>query len=120
MKEQKSSDKVTLTCSVVTFDPWSFTVNWLRNEKILEGSRRQQISDRNLCAVALELSPSDQIYESGLNSLKCEVRDNLDRSVHQFAFSPSSAEKPGESPFICCISGQLYEPFSRLRSSVLL
>ena len=102
MTEQKKSDEVTLSCSVLTSQPCKHTVKWLCN--ISNVDKPEEVKTLYPCQAFLKFLTSRYDYSSRFN-LKCEVTDG--NKVQQFPFSlQPSGEKPGGNMLSCLKSLQ--------------
>ncbi|XP_067428901.1 uncharacterized protein [Thunnus thynnus] len=97
MTEHEDTDKVTLSCSVSTYDECRHTVKWLyRGNDWDINTRATQIS-QSTCSIAALFQTSHDIYTSNYTLLKCEVTDLYNGKVQLCNISPQlSCEKPGE------------------------
>ncbi|KAG8011487.1 hypothetical protein GBF38_006304 [Nibea albiflora] len=94
--EHRSSDQVTLKCSVSTYDGRCLhTVKWLYAGKDVNKDHKELQTSQSVCSASVRLQSSHFIYKSNSDLLKCEVTDG-DR-VKQFPFRlQPSGEKPGD------------------------
>ncbi|XP_051264310.1 uncharacterized protein LOC127367989 isoform X1 [Dicentrarchus labrax] len=95
MTEHKDSDKVTLSCSVSTYERCTHTVKWLNEGQDLDKDNQVVKTSQSPCNVSVTFKTSHYIYTSNSNSLKCAVIDGNKEQQFPFRLQPS-AEKPGE------------------------
>ncbi|XP_045898832.1 uncharacterized protein LOC123966757 [Micropterus dolomieu] len=90
MTEHQDADKVTLTCSVLTDEHCSHTVEWLYegNKNDLTDMKRSQHS----CSATVTFTTSDFNQKLKHPELfKCKVTDSYTKKVQLFPFSPQSS-----------------------------
>ncbi|XP_051235771.1 uncharacterized protein LOC127351852 [Dicentrarchus labrax] len=95
MTEHKDSDKVTLSCSVSTYERCTHTVKWLNEGQDLDKDNQEVKTSQSPCNVSVTFKTSHFIDTSNSNSLKCAVTDGNKEQQFPFRLQPS-AEKPGE------------------------
>ncbi|XP_038582350.1 uncharacterized protein LOC119908616, partial [Micropterus salmoides] len=100
--EHQDADKVTLTCSVWTYEHCRHTVMLLYEGKDVDDDNQgMRTGQAGYCYSTLSFLDSHYIYKSKSN-LKCEVTDGYSGKVQLFTFSPqSSGEKTGENMLSC-------------------
>ncbi|XP_030262213.1 uncharacterized protein LOC115574676 isoform X2 [Sparus aurata] len=96
MTQHKDTDKVTLTCSVSTYEPCRHTVKWLYEGKEVDKDNRDVTTSQPLCSASVRVLTYHHIYKSEFKYLKCSVTDG-DKEQQLFPFRlQSSGNKPGE------------------------
>ncbi|XP_044025149.1 uncharacterized protein LOC122863086 [Siniperca chuatsi] len=95
MTEHEDDEKVTLKCSVSTYEPCGHTVKWQfeGNQNDFTDMKRSQKS----CSATVTFTTSHFNQKSKHHELfKCNVTDGYTKKVQLFPFSPQpSGEKPG-------------------------
>ncbi|XP_041815356.1 uncharacterized protein LOC121622462 isoform X2 [Chelmon rostratus] len=95
MTELKDTDKVTLNCSVVTYERCTHTVQWLFNGNDVDKDNQDLKMSQSSCSASLQFLSSHYFYTSRYERLKCKVTNG--NKVQQFDLIPQpSGEKPGE------------------------
>ncbi|XP_030262014.1 uncharacterized protein LOC115574553 [Sparus aurata] len=96
MTEHQNHDKVTLTCSVSTYEPCSHTVKWLFEGKEVKKDNRGVTTSRSPCSASVRAPSYHHIYKSRFKYLNCSVTDG-DKEQQLFPFRrQSSGNKPGD------------------------
>ncbi|XP_067428010.1 uncharacterized protein [Thunnus thynnus] len=96
MTEHKDTDKVTLRCSVSTYDACRHTVKWLYQGNNVDKDNKDLKTSQSTCSATVSFLTSHDIYTSNYKFLKCEVTDLYNGKVQLCNFSPQlSCEKPG-------------------------
>ncbi|XP_067428898.1 uncharacterized protein [Thunnus thynnus] len=97
MTEHKDTDKVTLNCSVSTYDECRHTVKWLYRGNDWDVNTRHAQTSQSTCSITASFLTFYDIYTSNYKLLKCKVTDLNSGKVQLYNFSPQlSCEKPGE------------------------
>ncbi|KAL3979454.1 two pore calcium channel protein 1 [Sarotherodon galilaeus] len=76
LTEHKETDKVTLSCSVVTYGECHHTVKWLIGGRDVDKESRQIVTSQTDCSATLSFLIYHHIYNSRYNTVKCVVTDN--------------------------------------------
>ncbi|XP_030262005.1 uncharacterized protein LOC115574547 isoform X2 [Sparus aurata] len=96
MTEHQNHDKVTLICSVSTYEPCSHTVKWLYEGKEVKKDDRGVTTSQSPCSASVRAPSSHHIYKSRFKYLDCSVTDG-DKEQQLFPFRlQSSGNKPGD------------------------
>ncbi|XP_044025079.1 uncharacterized protein LOC122863058 isoform X2 [Siniperca chuatsi] len=95
MTEHKDPDKVTLNCSVSTFEPCGHTVKWLYASQDVAKDNKDLVTSQSLCSASVSFLTSHYIHTSRSNFLTCEVTDGNKVQLFPFRLQPSG-DKPGE------------------------
>ncbi|XP_044025033.1 uncharacterized protein LOC122863049 isoform X1 [Siniperca chuatsi] len=95
MTEHKDTDKVTLNCSVSTFEPCGRTVKWLYEGKDVAKDNKDLLTSQSLCRASVSFLTSHYSHTSRSNFLTCEVTVGNKVQLFPFRLRPSG-EKPGE------------------------
>ncbi|XP_077949624.1 uncharacterized protein LOC120814399 isoform X12 [Gasterosteus aculeatus] len=85
MTEETNRDKVTLRCSVWTYERCEHTVKWMNGGQHVDKDNEEVKTSPSLCFASLSFKTSHFFYTSSFTSLKCEVTDG-DKVMQ---FSPS-------------------------------
>ncbi|XP_054482675.1 uncharacterized protein LOC129114762 [Anoplopoma fimbria] len=95
MTEHKDTDKVTLNCSVSSYERCRHTVKWLLQGRDVDKDNKDLKTSTSPCNASLMFLTSHYVYTSRDKTVKCEVTEG--DKVKQFPFRiwPSD-EKKGE------------------------
>ncbi|XP_040921014.1 uncharacterized protein LOC121200036 [Toxotes jaculatrix] len=97
--EQRSTDKVTLSCSVSTHGNCGHTVMWLFGGKDVDKDNNDLKTSQSECSANVSFTTSHFIYKSqNYELLKCAVKDGYSGKEQQFPFSPPSSGKNKRAP----------------------
>ncbi|XP_077949619.1 uncharacterized protein LOC120814399 isoform X7 [Gasterosteus aculeatus] len=88
MTEETNRDKVTLRCSVWTYERCEHTVKWMNGGQHVDKDNEEVKTSPSLCFASLSFKTSHFFYTSSFTSLKCEVTDG-DKVMQ---FSPSGED----------------------------
>ncbi|XP_045917538.1 uncharacterized protein LOC123978352 [Micropterus dolomieu] len=93
MTEHKEDDKVTLTCSVSTYERCTTTVKWLFKGKEVDKDNQDLKTSQSPCSVSVSFLTSHFIHTLKHNVLKCEVTNG--NKVQEFPFrrQPTGEDK---------------------------
>ncbi|KAI3364572.1 hypothetical protein L3Q82_011360 [Scortum barcoo] len=91
MNEQKEDDKVTLSCSVSSYDQCRHTVKWLYEGKDVDKDNKDLQTSQTGCYTTVSFLTSHHIYTSRLNLFTCEVTDGHTGKVQLFPFRLQSS-----------------------------
>ncbi|XP_044025083.1 uncharacterized protein LOC122863060 isoform X2 [Siniperca chuatsi] len=95
MTEHEDPDKVTLNCSVLTYERCKHTAKWLYEGEDVAKDNKDLVTSQSLCRASVSFLTSHYIHTSRSNFLTCEV--TVGNKVHLFPFRlRPSGEKPGE------------------------
>ncbi|XP_054482861.1 uncharacterized protein LOC129115296 [Anoplopoma fimbria] len=95
MTEHKDTDKVTLICSVLTYEECRHTVKWLLQGQDVDKDNKELKTSTSSCRASLMFLTSHYVYTSRYKTVKCEVTEGV--KVKQFPFRIwPSGEKTGE------------------------
>ncbi|CAI5684445.1 unnamed protein product [Oreochromis niloticus] len=98
LTEHEVTDKVTLSCSVVTYEQCHHTVKWLLKGRDVDKEYKEIVTSQTDCAATVSFLESHYIYPSRYNIMKCEVTDTNTRRVQLFTFSlQPSGEETGDT-----------------------
>ncbi|XP_070782394.1 uncharacterized protein [Enoplosus armatus] len=95
MTEDEDDDKVTLTCSVSTYERCGDTVKWLFNGRDVDKDNRDLKTSQSPCRASVAFLTYNYIYTSRYDFFTCEVTDGNRVKKFPFRLQPSG-EKPGE------------------------
>ncbi|XP_039454611.1 uncharacterized protein LOC120433103 isoform X2 [Oreochromis aureus] len=101
LTEHKDTDKVTLSCSVVTYEQCHHTVKWLLKGQAVEKENKQIVTSQTDCSTTLSFLEHHYFNSSRHKILKFEVTDTKTGKVQLFTFSrQTSGEETGVQWFI--------------------
>ncbi|XP_039455396.1 uncharacterized protein LOC120433339 isoform X3 [Oreochromis aureus] len=101
LTEHKDTDKVTLSCSVVTYAECHHTVKWLLKGQAEDKENKQIVTSQTDCSTTVSIVENHYLYSSHHKILKCEVTDTKTGKVQLFTFShQTSGEETGVLWFI--------------------
>ncbi|CAI5684431.1 unnamed protein product [Oreochromis niloticus] len=87
LTEHKDTDKVTLSCSVVTYAECHHTVKWLLKGQAVDKENKQIVTSQTDCSSTVSILKYNYLYSSRHKILKCEVTDTKTGKVQLFTFS---------------------------------
>ncbi|XP_030577815.1 uncharacterized protein LOC115774601 [Archocentrus centrarchus] len=91
LTEHKDTNKVTLNCSVLTYEECHHTVKWLLKGRHLDKDNNQMMTSQTGCSTSVTFLDSHYLYSSRYNTVKCEVTDTETGRVQLFTFSPQTS-----------------------------
>ncbi|XP_039454339.1 uncharacterized protein LOC120432983 isoform X1 [Oreochromis aureus] len=98
LTEHKETDKVKLSCSVVTHGECHHTVKWLIGGRDVDKESKQTVTSQTDCSTTLSFLIYHHIYNSRYNTVKCEVTDTKTGKVQLFTLSHQpSGEETGDN-----------------------
>ncbi|CAI5684440.1 unnamed protein product [Oreochromis niloticus] len=101
LTEHKDTDKVKLSCSVVTYAECHHTVKWLLKGQAEDKENKQIVTSQTDCSTTVSIVENHYLYSSHHKILKCEVTDTKTGKVQLFTFShQTSGEETGVLWFI--------------------
>ncbi|CAI5684427.1 unnamed protein product [Oreochromis niloticus] len=101
LTEHKDTDKVTLSCSVVTYAECHHTVKWLLQGQAVNKEKKQIVTSQTDCSTTVSILKYEYLYSSRHKILKCDVTDTKTGKVQLFTFShQTSGEETGVLWFI--------------------
>ncbi|XP_044025044.1 uncharacterized protein LOC122863049 isoform X11 [Siniperca chuatsi] len=89
MTEHQDTDKVTLTCSVLTFERCKHTVKWLYAGKDVAKDNKDLLTSQSLCRASVRFLTSHYSHTSRSNFLTCEVTVGNKVQLFPFRLQPS-------------------------------
>ncbi|XP_044025041.1 uncharacterized protein LOC122863049 isoform X9 [Siniperca chuatsi] len=92
MTEHKDTDKVTLNCSVSTFEPCGRTVKWLYEGKDVAKDNKDLLTSQSLCRASVSFLTSHYSHTSRSNFLTCEVTVGNKVQLFPFRLRPSGED----------------------------
>lgn len=99
--EHEDNDKVTINCSVVTYEKCHHTVRCLFKGRAVDRDNSQIVTLQTGCSTTVSLLKSHHVYSSRDYLLDCEVND-AHTEGKLFTFSPQlSGEKTGDKIINC-------------------
>ncbi|XP_025754469.1 uncharacterized protein LOC109194815 [Oreochromis niloticus] len=87
LTEHKDTDKVKLSCSVVTYGECHHTVKWLLKGQAVDKENKETVTSQTDCSTTLPVLKYNYLYSSHHKILKCEVTDTKTGKVQLFTFS---------------------------------
>ncbi|XP_051251010.1 uncharacterized protein LOC127360612 [Dicentrarchus labrax] len=87
MTEHKDSDKVTLSCSLSTYGPCTYTVKWLNEDKDVDNDNQDLKTSQRTCFANVTFGTA-----KNYKLAKCNVKDSYTGEELQFTFSRLSAD----------------------------
>ncbi|XP_039455354.1 uncharacterized protein LOC120433317 [Oreochromis aureus] len=87
LTEHKDTEKVTLSCSVVTYAECHHTVKWLLKGQAVDKEYKQIVTSQTDCSTTVSILKYNYLYSSRHKILKCEVTDTKTGKVQLFTFS---------------------------------
>ncbi|XP_039455039.1 uncharacterized protein LOC120433211 [Oreochromis aureus] len=87
LTEHKDTDKVKLSCSVVTYEQCHHTVKWLLKGQAVDKENKQIVTSQTDCSTTLSILEHHYFNSSRHKILKCEVTDTKTGKVQLFTFS---------------------------------
>ncbi|XP_039455397.1 uncharacterized protein LOC120433339 isoform X4 [Oreochromis aureus] len=87
LTEHKDTDKVTLSCSVVTYAECHHTVKWLLKGQAVDKENKETVTSQTDCSTTVSILKYEYLYSSRHKILKCEVTDTKTGKVQLFTFS---------------------------------
>ncbi|XP_039454613.1 uncharacterized protein LOC120433104 [Oreochromis aureus] len=98
LTEHKDTDKVKLSCSVVTHAECHHTVKWLLKGQAEDKENKETVTSQTDCSTTLPVLKYEYLYSSRHKILKCEVTDTKTGKVQLFTFShQTSGEETGDT-----------------------
>ncbi|CAI5684419.1 unnamed protein product [Oreochromis niloticus] len=98
LTEHKDTDKVKLSCSVVTHAECHHTVKWLLKGQAEDKENKQIVTSQTDCSTTVSIVENHYLYSSHHKILKCEVTDTKTGKVQLFTFShQTSGEETGDT-----------------------
>ncbi|XP_063350738.1 uncharacterized protein LOC134642717 [Pelmatolapia mariae] len=96
--EHKDTDKVMLSCSVVTYGECHHTLKWLVGGQAVDKENKQIVTSQTDCSTTLSFLEHHYLNSSRHKILKCEVTDTKTGKVQLFTFShQTSGEETGDA-----------------------
>ncbi|XP_039454615.1 uncharacterized protein LOC120433106 [Oreochromis aureus] len=92
LTEHKDTDKVTLSCSVVTHAECHHTVKWLLKGQAVDKENKQIVTSQTDCSTTVSILKYYYLYSSRHKILKCEVTDAKTGKVQLFTFSHQTSD----------------------------
>ncbi|XP_019201196.1 uncharacterized protein LOC109194809 isoform X2 [Oreochromis niloticus] len=87
LTEHKDTEKVTLSCSVVTYAECHHTVKWLVGGQAVDKENKETVTSQTDCSTTVSILKYNYLYSSRHKILKCEVTDTKTGKVQLFTFS---------------------------------
>ncbi|CAI5684422.1 unnamed protein product [Oreochromis niloticus] len=92
LTEHKDTDKVKLSCSVVTYAECHHTVKWLLKGQAVDKENKQIVTSQTDCSTTVSILKYYYLYSSRHKILKCEVTDAKTGKVQLFTFSHQTSD----------------------------
>ncbi|CAI5684415.1 unnamed protein product [Oreochromis niloticus] len=87
LTEHQDTEKVKLSCSVVTHSECHHTVKWLLRDQDVDKENKQIVTSQTDCSTNVSVPKSHFLHSSTDKILKCEVTDTKSGRVQVFTFS---------------------------------
>ncbi|XP_015258856.1 PREDICTED: uncharacterized protein LOC107103599 [Cyprinodon variegatus] len=89
---EEDDDEVTLSCSVLSNDPCSYSLKWLLRGQDIDKDNKALETEESNCAAKVTFQTSHYVYEPGYyNSLQCEVTEAGAKRKQMFVFGSRSS-----------------------------
>ncbi|XP_038150236.1 uncharacterized protein LOC119789429 [Cyprinodon tularosa] len=90
---EEEDDEVTLSCSVLSNDPCSYSLKWLLRGQDIDKDNKALETEQSNCAAKVTFQTSRYVYEPGYyNSLQCEVTETGAKRKQMFVFGSRSSD----------------------------